>query len=193
MKTLLLASFLFFVSMSAIRADQFVLFDRIFTFEAKDAVPSKSHLFVKGEELSEETPKDWTSPVDYRNGIVHVRIEVIEKPKGDAPTTWSLCYIPNKGHYGCTNTPTYTKEGLYEKDVKMNEFWMNDSIGWTDGINHMSLVIKNATKGGKGHAHLEEDLSRYFPTKVRVTMVQVSKGSTYDASKVPELNNATRK
>ncbi|MAS95347.1 MAG: hypothetical protein CMO55_19275 [Verrucomicrobiales bacterium] len=190
MKSLSILSLIFFCFVSNSDADQFVLFDKVFTFEAEDAVPTKSHLFVKGDELGEGTPQDWTAPVDYRNGTVHVRIEVMEKPEGDAPTVWSLCYIPNKGqknNYGCTNTPTYTKEGVYEKDVKMTEFWENDSIIWTEGIKHMSLVIKNSTKGGKGHAHLEEDLSMYFPTKIRVTMVQVSKGATYDASLVPGL------
>ena len=171
-------------------AEQFVLFDETFTFEEKDAVPTKSHLFVKPEKFGKGTPVDWTSPVDYRNGTVHVRIEVLEKPKGDIPTVWSLCYIPNKGqnnNYGCTNTPRYTAEGVYEKVVKMNEFWENDSIIWSEGIKMMSLVIKHADKGGKGHAHLQPDLKEFFPTKIHVTMVQVSKGGTYDPSKVPGL------
>lgn len=176
-------------------ADQFVLFDRTFTFEEKDAVPTKSHLFVKGDELGKDTPTDWTAPVDYRNGTVHVRIEVIEKPEGETPTTWSLCYIPNRGrdnNYGCTNTPSYTTEGVYEKDVKMNEFWENDSIIWSEGIKQMSLVIKRANAGGKAHAHLQPDLKKFFPTRIRVTMVQVAKGSSYDASQVPGLREANK-
>ncbi|TWT55214.1 hypothetical protein Pla22_28690 [Rubripirellula amarantea] len=165
-------------------AEQFVLFDRTFTFEQKEAVATKSHLFVNAKQLGEETPKDWTSPVDYRNGTVHVRIEVLDKPEGEVPTVWSLCYIPNRGqknNYGCTNTPRYTKPGVYEKVVKMNEFWENDSIIWTEGIKQMSLVIKHAEKGGKGHAHNQPDLSQFFPTKIRVTMTQVSVGSKYKA------------
>src|SRR5262245_24714053 len=87
---------------------QFVLFDATFTFTKKDADtsrPSKSHYYVRGKLLNAERPKDWTTPVDYRNGTVHIRAEVIEKPEGGAPTTWTLCYIPNKGlkaGYGCT-------------------------------------------------------------------------------------------
>jgi hypothetical protein len=186
-----LVAFLFTLSAISGQADQFVLFDRTFLFEEKDAVPTKSHLFVKGEELGKGTPADWTAPVDYRNGTVHVRIEVLEKPAGETPTTWSLCYIPNRGrdnNYGCTNTPSYTTEGVYEKDVKMTEFWENDSILWSEGIKQMSLVIKRANAGGKAHAHLQPDLKKFFPTKIRVTMVQVAKGSTYDASQVPGLN-----
>ena len=175
------------VSSPSAWADQFVLFDRTFTFTADEAVATQSHLFVKGPELPPECPKDWTSPVDYRNGSVHVRIEVLEKPEGGEPTNWSLCYIPIKGQgngYGCTNTPMYTDVGVYEKTVKMTEFWENEGIVWSEGIKQMSLVLKGKG-GGKSHAHLRPDLTKFFPTKVRVMMVQVSAGAEYDGSKVP--------
>lgn len=171
-------------------AEQFVLFDEVFTFDEKDAVPTQSHLFVKPEKFGKDTPKDWTQPIDYRNGTVHIRYEVLEKPAGDTPTFWSLCYIPIKGQkngYGCASSPTYTTTGVFEKDEDMTKFWENDSIVWTDGIKMMSLVVKAAKIPGKNHAHLQPDLSKFFPTKIRVIMVQVSKGATYDATKVPGL------
>lgn len=175
---------------SSTYADQFVLFDETFTFEEQDAVPTQSHLFVKANKFGKGTPKDWTSPVDYRNGTVHVRMEVLDKPAGDEHTYWSLCYLPNKGrknNYGCVASPSYTKVGVYEKDQKMTEFWENDSIIWTEGIKQMSLVIKGKKVDGKTHAHLQPDLKKFFPTRIRVTMVQVSAGATYDSSQVPEL------
>src|SRR5215207_9925851 len=78
-------------------AEQFVLFDVTFTFTKEDAdnsKPSKSHYYVRGDRLNPERPKDWTAPVDYRNGMVHIRLEVLEKPPGGEPTTWTMCYIP---------------------------------------------------------------------------------------------------
>lgn len=166
---------------------QFVLFDAEFTYTKKDAdnsKPSKSHYYVKGNMLNTERPTDWTSPVDYRNGTVHIRLEVLEKPPGDAPTTWSLCYIPNKGQgngYGCTSTGVYTKEGVYEKDVPMTSFWENESIIWPQGVKQMDLVIKDDS-GGQGHAHKRVDHEKYFPTRVRISMIQVAAGGTYDPS-----------
>ena len=171
---------------------QFVLFDETFTYTKEDAdnsKPSKSHFYVTGDRLNPNRPKDWTSPVDFRNGTVHVRLEVLEKPPGQEPTTWSLCYIPNKGQgngYGCTNTLLYTEEGVYEKDVAMTSFWENESIVWTEGIKQMDLVIKDGS-GGQGHAHKRADYEKFFPTKVRITMVQVAAGSKYDPSLVPNL------
>ena len=122
-----------------VRAEQFVLFDVTFTYTKEDADnsrPSKSHYYVKGDKLNPDRPRDWTAPVDYRNGTVHIRAEVIEKPPGGAPTTWTICYIPNKGKgngYGCTGTDVYREKGVYEKDVSMKKFWENDSIIWTEG------------------------------------------------------------
>jgi len=170
-------------------ADQFTLFDETFTFEETDAVPTKSHLFVKQAEQMAHWPADWTAPVDYRNGTVHIRIEVLEKPPGEEPTTWSLCYIANKGakpdepSYGCTNTPMYTEEGVYEKSEEMTKFWHNDHVDWTAGLKMFSLVLKGKPApgdNGQSHAHLRDDLNKFFPTKVRFTLVQVSAGADFD-------------
>lgn len=191
MKPLSLAVLLCLSLVGAAHAEQFLFFDEVFTFEEKDAVPTQSHLRVKAAQFGKETPKDWTKPVDYRNGTVHIRFEVLEKAPGDVPTIWSLCYIPNKGqknNYGCASSPVYTKAGLYDKDEKMDGFWENDSIIWSEGIKEFTLVIKAANEKGKNHAHLQPDLKKFFPTKIRVSMIQVSKGAKYDASKFPELS-----
>jgi hypothetical protein len=177
------------------KADQFVLFDVTFTYTKEDAdnsKPSKSHFYVKGDMLNSKRPKDWTAPVDYRNGTVHVRAEIIEKPPGGEPTTWTICYIPNRGQengYGCTGTDSYREKGVYEKDVSMKSFWQNDAIVWSEGIKQMDLVIKDGSGGG-GHAHKRADHEKFFPTKVRITVIQVSAGSKYDPTLVPNLSKA---
>ena len=134
--------------------EQFVLFDTTFTYTKADAdnsKPSKSHFYVKGDLINKDRPKDWTTPVDYRNGTAHVRLEVLDKPPGGAPTTWTICYIPNKGQgngYGCMSAGIYREAGVYERDVPMTEFWENRSIIWEQGIKQMDLVIKDDS-GGK--------------------------------------------
>jgi hypothetical protein len=174
----------------AARAEQFVLFDVTFPFTKMDAdnsTPSKSHYYVKGDRINPKRPRDWTSPVDYRNGTVHIRIEVLDRPDSGEPTQWSLCYIPNHGQgngYGCTGIGPYTAKGVYEKDVSMRTFWENDAIIWTEGIKQMDLVMKD--KNGD-HAHKRSDPEKFFPTRVRITMVQVSAGSKYDPSLVPNI------
>lgn len=180
------------LGVSTANAQQFVLFDATFTFTKDDAdnsKPSPSHYYVRDKLINADRPKDWTSPVDYRNGTAHVRLEVIEKPAGSEATTWSVCYIPNKGQkngYGCFNTPVYKETGVYEQDISMTRFWQNDSIVWEQGIKEMHLVIKD-NSGGSGHAHKRKDHEKFFPTKIRMTVIQVSAGSKYDPSLVPNL------
>ena len=177
----------------AVAAEQFVLFDVTFTYtkaEADNSKPSKSHYYVTDEQLNPNRPRNWSSPVDFRNGSVHIRIEVLEKPAGGEPTKWTLCYIPNKGQgngYGCTSTSIYGEEGIYESDISMTSFWENESIVWSEGIKRMDLVIKDDS-GGQGHAHKRPDHEKFFPTKVRILMVQVAKGATYNPMLVPNLN-----
>jgi hypothetical protein len=74
----------------------------------------------------------------------------------------------------------------------MKSFWENDSIIWSEGIKQMDLVIKDGSGGG-GHAHKRKDSEKFFPTKVRITMVQVSAGSKYDPSLVPNLPKPEKK
>lgn len=174
----------------AARAEQFVLFDVTFPFtkdEADNSKPNASHYYVKSDRLNPNRPKDWTFPVDYRNGTVHLRLEVLEKPAGSEPTTWSVCYIPYKGQnhgYGCLGTGAYTEAGVHEKDIPMTSFWQNDDIIWSEGIKEMHLVIKDG-KGVKGH--VRPDPEKFFPTKVRFTLIQVSKGAKYDPKLIRAL------
>lgn len=189
-RTTFLSFLLTLVSATPSRADQFVLFDVTFPFTKADAdnsKPSQSHYYLKGDRLNPQRPKDWTSPVDYRNGTVHVRLEVIDKPAGSQPTTWSVCYIPNKGQnhgYGCIGTGVYKEAGVFEKDIAMTSFWQNDDIVWSEGIKEMHLVLKD---DHNLHAHKRPDPGKFFPTKVRMTLIQVSKGAKYDSSQVPDL------
>ncbi len=184
-----------FAAPSMPRANQFVLIDVTFTFTQEDAEnskPSKSHYYARGEQVNLERPKDWTSPVDYRTGTVHIRTEVLEKPEGGQPCTWSLCYIPNKGQkngYGCTNTGVYKEKGVTERDEPMTKFWENDSIIWSEGVKEMHLVYKD---DHNLHAHKRPDPEKFFPTKVRITMVQVAAGAKYDPSLVPNLPPAKK-
>jgi hypothetical protein len=189
-RTSFLSLILLLAGATFIRADQFVLFDVTFTYtkeDAENAKPSKSHYYVKGDKLNAERPKNWTAPVDYRNGTVHVRLEVLEKAAGSEPTTWSVCYIPNKGQnhgYGCFNTDVYKEAGVYDKDTAMTKFWQNDDIVWTEGIKEMHLVIKD-NKNVK--AHERPDPEKFLPTKIRMTVIQVSAGAKYDPKLVPNL------
>jgi hypothetical protein len=165
-------------------ADQFVLFDATFTYtwdDAMNAKPSKSHYYVnEANWLNKARPTNWTSPVNYRDGKVHIRAEVLEKPAGDQSAGWALCYIANMGEYGCPYTNYYTKTGVYERDVDMRTFWNNATIQWEAGVKQVDLVY-TIDDSGSGHVtNFPDKKDLVTPTKVRISMIQVSSGGTYD-------------
>ena len=168
-------------------AEQFVLFDVTFDFTWEDAInssPSKSHYYVKSDKLNPMRPTNWVAPIDYRTGIVHIYLEVLEKPAGGQKQGWALCYVGG-GSYGCPYTKYYTEKGVYENEVDMTSFFNNNTIDWTKGITEVDLVY-TINDSGSGHVHYFPELKDLTtPTKVRIAMVQVSKGATYDSSMLP--------
>ena len=96
-----------------------MLLDATFDYtwdDAQNAKPNKSHFYVNEKNfLNLQRPKNWLTPVDYRNGTLHVRTEVFKKPAGDQQVGWTLCYIANAGDYGCADTPYYQSTGVFER------------------------------------------------------------------------------
>src|SRR5258705_4947247 len=168
------------------RGEQFVLIDATFDYTWDDAInakPDKSHYYVnEGNFLNKNRPTNWLAPVDYRNGTLHVRAEVFKKPAGDQTTGWTLCYIANVGEYCCADTDYNRSTGIFERETKMTAFWNNDQIQWDKGIKQVDLIYA-INDSGSGHITnypALKDLTT--PTRVRITMVQVSAGATYDPS-----------
>ena len=168
------------------RAEQFVLVDATFDYTWDDAInakPNKSHFYVNEKNfLNVQRPKNWLTPVDYRNGTLHVRTEVFKKPAGDQQVGWTLCYIANQGDYGCADTTYYKSTGVFDRETKMTDWWQNDKIQWDAGIKQVDLIYA-INDSGSGHITNYPELKDLTtPTRVRITMVQVSAGSTYDPS-----------
>jgi hypothetical protein len=172
------------------RAEQFILVDETITMTKAEADRTQSHYFVRNISMKPGVPANWTAPVNYRNGVVHVRVDVIEKPSAEV-NQWSLCYIPNRGQgngYGCAGTGRYTTTGAFDHEESMTSWWENQSIVWTQGVKEMHLVVKDMNDGN-GHLHRRPDPANFFPFKVRITMVQVSAGATYDPSIIPNAGS----
>ena len=151
--------------------------------DAMNAKPNKSHFYVNDQNfLNTMRPKNWLAPVDYRNGTLHVRTEVFKKPAGDQQVGWTLCYIANAGDYGCADTTYYKSTGVFDRETKMTDWWQNDQIQWDQGIKQVDLIYA-INDSGSGHITNYPELKDLTtPTRVRITMVQVSAGSTYDPS-----------
>ena len=66
----------------------------------------------------------------------------------------------------------------------MRAFWENEGLVWSEGVKQIDIVMKD--KDGV-KVHLRPDPEKFLPTKVRITMVQVAAGATYNPNLVPGI------
>ena len=142
-----------------------------------------NYMYVSRERIMPKRQTVWNGPIDYRRGTTQIRVEVIEKPPGNEPTLCAVSYYLNKpwspDEYTTLYSAPYEKAGIYEKEVGHLPF---DDIAWSKGLKEVRVAITNPfTHNVRRSANAE----KFFPTKVRVTVVHVSAGSKYDPSMVP--------
>jgi hypothetical protein len=153
---------------SVARADQFTLVDVSYTHSADTT--SDSHYYVM---LPADTPKDWTKPVDWSNGSVHLIVDVKTKPPGDAKTKMQVCFEGTPA-YQCTDqSPTYTTTGKVEWDSQFKNFWKGGELDWSKGIKKLPLILKDDQNNKPAGD------PKYMPTDLHVQLYLVSPGAKF--------------
>jgi hypothetical protein len=156
------------VSCAVARAEQFVLADVTYTHSTETT--SDSHYYPT---LPANTPDDWTAPVNYAGGSVHIVLDVMSKPAGAAPTKLQICFEGTPS-YACTlQSPTYTTTGRVEWDSPFADFWYESTVDWSQGTMKMPLILKD-DMNNKPHGN-----PQYMPTDLRVQVTLVSAGETF--------------
>ena len=155
---------------TAARADQVIITDVTYTHAADTT--SDSHYRVVPQP---GTPSDWTSPIDYAHGSVHVLLEVRTKPAGDAATKFQICFEGTPA-YACTlQSPTYTKPGVVEWTSGFKDLWYGGDVDWSKGTQKIALILKD-TMNNKPAGD-----PKYMPTDLHVEVALVSPGASYVA------------
>jgi hypothetical protein len=153
---------------SVAHAEQFVLAD--VTYAHSTETTSDSHYYPT---LPADMPDDWTEPVDYAGGSVHIVLDVMTKPAGNAPTKLQICFEGTPS-YACTlQSPTYTTTGRVEWDSPFASFWYESTVDWSQGTIKMPLILKD-DMNNKPHGN-----PSYMPTDLRVQVTLVSEGATF--------------
>jgi hypothetical protein len=150
------------------RAEQLIIADVTYTHSAETT--TDSHYFVTP---LPGTPADWTSPIDWTKGSVHVRLEVKTKPTA-TPTRYEVCFDV-KPEYGCTlQTQPYTEPGVYDVLTPFSRMWYpTASFDWSQGVRILSLILKDDNNGKPQGNPL------YVPTDLRVEVALLSEGAVY--------------
>ncbi len=131
---------------------------------------------------------DLETPVNYADGTVYQRLEVLGKPSGEA-VQYQLCLVPNDEivvRPACsTEALSFSGPGVYEARQPLSAFSQYGSIDWSKGLVNVMLVLKDGE--GRpldntyfaGGADETLDLSRYYPMAVRFEAVIVPPGGVF--------------
>jgi len=173
----LLAVFCAFAWQQTASAQQLVLLDK--TVMPRSGLPASefgdSHYYIYAKDFAKPAPPSLRMPVNYAEGSVHIRLEVLKKPSA-AETYFNICF--DNGGATCTGyLEKYTKPGVYEYNKPLSGQYNYASFDFNKALTRLALVIKTGAeqKPQVGDANFGD----YYPTELRVTMTLVPKGATF--------------
>lgn len=170
-------------------AKQFVLVNKVFTHDQN----TLGHIFVFAgkDNLPKGVPTNWKHPVNYCNGKIHIRVEVLSKPT-NAKVKYML-YLLSGGHgdqYRAVighNKVEFREPGIYEFEEDASSIYEYKNINWEQPIDEMLVSVWDQNNfpidtrfghGGKWEG--SPNLSLYFPMKVHYTVVVVPEGGVFE-------------
>src|SRR5262245_32747431 len=118
-----------------VHAQPLKIVDETYTATAQNT--QKSHYRIN---VIAGTPTNWRTPVDYGNGSVSIRYEVLEKPSA-ANTIFNICF-EGSTKICSPYPPVYSAPGVYNFSWQLSEFWQYAMIDWTQGIKDIAVVLK---------------------------------------------------
>ncbi len=154
-----------------------------------------SHFNGTRQYRSPEIPDSWLAPVNYYDGKIHYRVEVMEKPNTNIVTSL-LCRVTTGEFEGTHNVwfghgvVAFREPGVhhFEQAVVGNRPFIRDSkFRFDQPLFAMQLAVTDQ-RGAIVHRRVEQgnnkfegspDLSLYLPLKVRYTAIVVEKGAEF--------------
>ena len=154
-----------------------------------------SHFNGTRQYRSPEIPDSWVAPVNFYDGKIHYRVEVVEKPNTNIVTSL-LCRVTTGEFHGTHNVwfghgvVAFREPGLYhfEQPVLARRPFIRDSkFRFDQPLFAMQLAVTDQ-RGAIVHRRVEQgnnkfegspDLSLYLPLKVRYTAIVVAKGAEF--------------
>jgi len=186
----------------SVDAAQFTMIDEVIT------IKSSNNGFYFWYD-TKKGPANWTSPDDYYRGQIYCRFKVLEQPT-NTPFSFSFCFWgkarPGQPSGNLTEHASYERaflggagsEATFHSSPKSYWTHPNGSVDFTDENNFIRWGLPTWVENGKVllaptgwssdpkspayWAHKQD----WFPMKVHVQVVAVSKGSTFTGFPVPE-------
>jgi tetratricopeptide (TPR) repeat protein len=129
---------------------------------------------------------DWFAPVNYANGTIYQRLEVLSKPSYET-IYYQLCLVPNDDisiKPACSRASglTLSDVGVYEFTQPLSSFYEYYNIDWSKGISNLMVIIRDKNGNPIDAVSVTaqgESLEGYFPMQVRYSVVLVPSGGEF--------------
>jgi len=151
-----------------------------------------THKATAAARVNYAAPPDWTSPIDYANGRMYLRLDVTSK-KTSLPVMVQLCFWRNNfAEETCTGYQGVSTVGTYWVDLGVPAKWwkLNSTWSWTQPFDYSALMVKDALTGSllmTGNAcgvscyTGTENLANHTPIVFKAQSIVVAKGATLNA------------
>ena len=166
------------LTVSSVSSKQLVLLDVTYTHNNV----SKAFSFFN---LPSGVPSNLVTPVNYANGRIYQRVQVITKPSTNS-VFYQMCLFQDKivaEKHACTGGPVFTGTGTYYSNQLMTSLFQYNVISWSRSLLIGMLVVKdkNGTPvddryGWAGKWIGSPKFNLYYPMKVRYTAIIVPPG-----------------
>lgn len=135
--------------------------------------------------VSPQAPADWKAPEDYAGGMVHFRLEVLEKPAATGVMA-QVCLEQGgrtAGKRACAKDFPFFDKGDYRWSQPLAEFAGAATLDWTRKPEELVLLHKDcfgASVSSKTADWVGSPyLTLYYPLRAKLTAAVVSKGGTF--------------
>lgn len=157
--------------------------------------PKDSH-YIKGRDKWPGIPDNWRAPVNYYDGTIYYRVEVLEKPDEETLTS-VIMRVTTEVHEGTHNVwlghgvCTFREKGVhyFQQPVHAHRPFIRDTkFSFEKPLYEMQLVVADS-RGAVVHRVVEQahnkfqgspNLGLYLPLKVRYSAVVVAKGEQFE-------------
>ena len=147
-----------------------------------------NHEAFKFFQFPPATPDSWTSPVNYSQGTLHQRIQVIEKPTS-TPVRYAICFfqdqvIAERHACGDLSRMAFTATGTYYSSQSMPTLYQySTAVDWTRRPHVIMLHMTDASNH-QPDSYPEfmslwygtPNWSLYYPMRLRYTAIIVPPG-----------------
>ncbi len=133
-------------------------------------------------------PDDWRSPVNYAEGTIHMRLEVLSKPSA-RDVNYQICIFQDQhtsAKHACARYQKFSAPGTYIWEQSLPSIFQYGNLDWSRRMLDTMLVVKDGAGnpvddrfgfGGKWAG--SPDFSLYYPMEVKFTAIVVAKGAAF--------------